>query len=337
MKAFRTLLVLLVGLGSACFVPPSGAVDAVDAPSEVIYRFPDVANMGTLETRIGERPGAVALDRIATRRHTVAAARGIVKLTAAQNRGVYFAPGVALIRRPELMEAISPDNILGFYFSFTSTGDSEDAIADQLVSKISHLKNLRIVRMGRCDVSDIGIKSLQGLPQLKILDISYTLVTSKSMPVIGRLTNLKDLTMNSVDLRQSDFSYIARLPKLSVLYLRGAQVSDAMVMALKSSKSLENIDLSNNRAITDAALPALAVMPNLKAVCLAGTSVNLQSLTKLARIKRVVLSSRDLKGTRLEDLQKTIPNLALDNYGKKSADGSRPGAEEMHLFAPTRY
>lgn len=315
-------------------MPPSSAADAA---GEVVYRFPDVANLGTLETRIGDRLGAVALDRIASRRHTVASARGMVKLTAAQNRGVYFAPGVALIRRPELMDAISPDNILGFYFSFTSTGDSEDAIADQLVAKISHLKNLRIVRIGRCDVSDIGVKSLQGLPQLKILDISYTLITGKSMPVIGRLTNLEDLTMNSVDLRQSDFSYIARLPKLSALYLRGAQVSDAMVIALKSSKSLENIDLSNNRAITDAALPALALLPNLKAVCLAGTSVNLQSLSMLARVKRVVLSDRDLKGTSLAVLQKTLPNLVLDNYGKKSSSESSPGAEEMHLFAPTRY
>jgi Leucine-rich repeat (LRR) protein len=52
--------------------------------------------------------------------------------------------------------------------------------------------------------------------------------------------------MNSVDLRQSDFSSIARLPKLTALYLRGSQVSDAMVISLKSSKSLENIDLSNN-------------------------------------------------------------------------------------------
>lgn len=334
MKAFRTLLAMLAGLCSACFIPPSSAADAA---GEVVYRFPDVANLGTLETRIGDRPGAVALDRIASRRHTVASARGMVKLTAAQNRGVYFAPGVALIRRPELMDAISPDNILGFYFSFTSTGDSEDAIADQLVAKISHLKNLRIVRIGRCDVSDVGVRSLQGLAQLKMLDISYTLITGKSMPVIGRLTNLEDLTMNSVDLRQSDFSYIARLPKLSALYLRGAQVNDAMVIALKSSKSLENIDLSNNRAITDAALPALALLPNLKAVCLAGTSVNLQSLSKLSRVKRVVLSDRDLKGTSLAVLQKTLPNLALDNYGKKSSSESSPGAEEMHLFAPTHY
>ena len=334
MKAFRPLLALLAGLCSACFMPPSGAVDAA---GEVVYRFPNVANLGTLETRTGDQPGAVALDRIASRRHAVAAAMGTVKLTLAQNRGVYFAPGVALIRHPELMDAISPDNILGFFFSFTSTGDSEDAIADRLVAKISHLKNLRIVRLGRCDVSDVGVKALQGLPQLKKLDISYSLVTRKSMPVIGHLTNLEDLTMNSVDLRRSDFSYIARLPKLSVLCLRGAQVSDAMVIALKSSKSLENIDLSNNSAITDAALPALALLPNLKAVCLAGTSVNLPSLTKLSRVKRVVLSDRDLKGASLVALQKTLPNLSLDNYGKKSSSGSSPGAEEMHLFAPTRY
>ena len=334
MKAFRTLSVLLIGLGSFCFAPPNSAGND---SADVIYRFPNVANLGALETRLGDHPGAVALDRMASRRHKVATAMGVVRLSAADNRGVYFAPGIALIRRPELIDAISPDNIQGFYFSFTSTGDSEDAIADGLVAKISHLKNLRTIKLGRCDVSDLGARGIRNLPLLRSFDLSYSLVSNKSLPVIGKLTGLEELTLNSVDLSNAAFSHIGRLPKLSALYLRNSQVTDAMINDLKPGKSLSVIDLGNNSAITDASLPALAILPNLKTVNLSGTSVNVRSLTKLARIKCVVVSRRDLKGASLAILRKSIPNLTLDIRDGQAGMGNSPGAEELHLFAPTRY
>jgi hypothetical protein len=262
---------------------------------------------------------------------------GTVKLTPAQNRGVYFLPGTALIGHPELMDAISPDNIAGFCFSFTSTGDTEDDIADRLVAKVSHLKNLSLIRLSRCDVSDVGALGLHDLPQLKLLDLSFSLVTSKSIPVIGKLTSLESLTLNNVDLAKSDFSFIARLPKLTTLYLHNSRVSDAMVNALKSSKSLRFIDLSNNSGITDASLATLASLPALRSVNLAGTSVNCRSLTKLSRIGKIVVSSRDLKGANFAILRKSIPNLSLDIQGEQAGLGNSPGAEEMHLFAPTRF
>ncbi len=333
MKAFRRLLVLTAAFVSASSVQPCFS----NAATDVIYRFPNVANLGALETRLGNHPGAVALDRIASRRHKVATAMGVVKLSAAENRGVYFSPGLALIRRPELMDAISPDNIQGFFFSFTSTGDSEDSLADGLVVKISHLKNLRNIKLGRCDVSDLGAKGIHDLPLLESLDLSYSLISNKSIPVIGKLTGLEELTLNSVDLSNSDFSYIGRLPKLSSLYLRNSQVNDAMINALKPGKSLRLIDLGNNGAITDASLPSLALLPNLKTVNLSGTSVNVRSLTKLARINCVVVSRRDLKGASLAILRKSIPNLTLDIRGGQAGMGNSPGAEEMHLFAPTRF
>ncbi len=333
MKAFRTFFVLLIGLGSVCLAQPNSAGNDT---ADVIYHFPDVANLGTLEVRAATS-GEGALDRITSRRRKVAPARGTVKLTAAQNRGVYFSPGTALISHPELIDAISPDNITGFYFTFTSTGDSEDAIADRLVAKLSHLKNLSFVRLGRCDVSDVGASGLRGLQQLKILDLSYSLITAKSIAVIGKLTSLEDLTLNNVDLSKSDFSSIGRLPKLVALYLRSSHVSDAMVNSLAPARKLVALDLSNNSAITDASLPTLASLPALRALNLSGTSVNCRSLKKLSRIAKVIVSSRELKGARLQDLRKNIPNLVLDNGGVQTGNPSSLGAEEMHLFAPTRF
>ncbi len=334
MKAFRALVVLLIGLGSVCFAQPNSAGND---SADVIYRFPNVANLGVLETRIVNSGSEGALDRMASRRHKVATAMGPVKLTPAQNHGVYFVPGTALISHPELLDAISPDNIAGFCFSFTSTGDAEDGIADRLVAKISHLKNLSLIRLVRCDVSDVGALGLHDLPQLKILDLSFTLITSKSIPVIGKLTSLENLTLNKVDLAKSDFSFIARLPKLSALYLRNSQVTDAMVTAIKSNKSLRVLDLANNTGITDASLATLASLPALRSLNLAGTSVNCRSLNKLSRIGKIVVSSRDLKGASLAILRKSLPNLSLDTQGEPAGLVNSPGAEEMHLFAPTRF
>lgn len=333
MKAFRTFFVLLIGLGSLCLAQPNSAGNT---STDVTYHFPDVANLGSLDVRIATT-GEGVLDRIASRRHRMAPARGTVKLTAAQNRGVYFTPGTALISHPELMDAISPDNITGFYFTFTSTGDSEDTIADRLVAKLSHLKNLSFVRLGRCDVSDVGVLGLRGLQQLKTLDLSYSLITGKSIAVIGKLTSLEDLTLNNVDLSKSDFSSIGRLPKLVALCLRSSQVSDTMINSLAPARKLMALDLSNNSGITDASLPTLASLPALRALNLSGTSVNFRSLNKLSQIGKIIVSSRDLKGARLKDLRKSIPNLALDIGEKEAGNPSTLGAEELHLFAPTRY
>lgn len=339
MKVLRTILALVLGLASAYYAPACSSKDVLskDSVNEVVYEFPNIPGLGTLETRVTTGIGSEKLDRMSSRRHTVANARGKVKLSAEQNKGVYFSPGQALIMRPELMKSISPDNIQAFFFSFTSTGDSEDAIADRLVANISHLKNLRYVRLGRCDVSDTGFKGLHDLPKLTGLDASYSLITSKSMPVLGKLTSLEELTLNCVDLRHSDFSHLGRLPKLMVLYLRGTQLSDAMIAALKPSKSLLTLDLTNNTAVTDASLPAISALPCLKTVCLTGTSVNLRSLTKLARIANVVISGRELKGASLGEMRKVMPNLRLDNASKPSSAQASPGAEELHLFAPTRF
>jgi len=331
-KAFRKLLVLTAAFASVSALQPCFSSAATD----VIYHFPDVPNLGSLDARIATN-GAGVLDRIASRRHRVAPARGTVKLTPAQNRGVYFTPGTALINHPELMDTISPDNITGFYFTFTSTGDSEDAIADRLVAKLSHLKNLIFVRLGRCDVSDVGALGLRGLQQLKILDLSYSLITGKSITVISKLTSLEDLTLNNVDMSKSDFSSIARLPKLAALYLRNSQVSDSMVNSLAPARKLMALDLSNNSGITDASLPTLASLPALRALNLSGTSVNCRSLNKLSRVGRIIVASRDLKGAKLQDLRKSIPNLSLDMGERDVGNPSALGAEEMHLFAPTRF
>ena len=333
MKVLQTLVAILAGLAPACFAL---AALASETPGFVVYQFPNVAGLGTLETRI-DKLGAASLDRIASRRHVVATAVGTVKVPVSENRAVYFAPGFTLTKRPELLDLISPDNIRGFYFSFTSTGDSEDAIADQLAIRLSHFKNLQFLKLCRCDVSDIGIKGLHDLPQLRQLDMSYSLITANSMPVFGKLTSLEDITMNNVDLAHADLSYFGRLPKLNALYVRGSQITDSMLKQLKPCNSLEKLDLTNNLGISDASIATLAQLPKLKYLAVSGTSINLSNLTKLARVARIVATTRDLKGRTIQDWHKTIPNLTLDGESIAKANRPKPGAEELHLFAPTRY
>ena len=68
--AFRKLFVLTAGLGLATIVQPSFSSES----SHVIYRFPNVANLGALETRVANSGSEAALDRITSRRHKVATA-----------------------------------------------------------------------------------------------------------------------------------------------------------------------------------------------------------------------------------------------------------------------
>lgn len=345
MRANRNLFLLSVALSLALTYQPcwsSGPAKAktegtAKAKSEVlVLHFPNVAGLGRLETVLG--PSAVAgLERISSNKHKLADAIGTVRLPADQCRSMCFRPGATLIKNPQLLDAIAPENIWAIRFSFTSTIDSEDALADRLVAKISHLKDLNSINLANCDVSDLGAKGLHDLPKLQRLDLGRSLITGKTVPVLGKLMSLEHLNLDCTDLANADLGPIARLPKLWGLGLHAAQIKDSQLVALKAAKGLTILDLSNNPGISDASLPTLTALEHLQYLDLSDSSIDLRLLKKLSRIKHIVVSERDLKGVSLQEMRRVVGNLALDAQVVESSKVIKPGKDELHLFAPTRY
>jgi Leucine-rich repeat (LRR) protein len=169
------------------------------------------------------------------------------------------------------------------------------------------------------------------------LDLSYTIISGKAVPVLAKLNGLEDLNLNNTNLQSADFSQLAKLPKLKSINLRTTQINDNQIKVLTTCRSITTLDISNNSAITDSTVWALSDMANLESVNVANTSVTLSGLAKLSRLKRIIVSNRDLKGQSLLQMRKKLPQLELDAESQQALKRNNPNAEDMRLFAPTRY
>ena len=309
---------------------------AAEPTAPLVYYFPNVAGLGTLETVLPIK-SLVGLDRLSSNKRKLADAVGTVKLPRLKEQLVYFRPGNALIRKPQLLDDISPENICHFRFNFTSACDAEDSIPDNLVSRISHLKNLMTIGLNNCDVTDTGVKGIHDMPKLQSVDLGHSLVTAKSLPVFSKLSGLRSLALDGLDMSGGDFNQIARLPKLSLLRLHGTQVRDSQIAALKVAKGLTVLDLSANPGITDASLVTVAALPELNYLDVSNTSVSVPALKKFPKINRIIVAERDLKGVSLKQMQKVIKNIDLNADLVQNSKVIKPGADELHLFAPTHF
>ncbi|MBP9094725.1 hypothetical protein KBI23_27140 [bacterium] len=297
---------------------------------------PPFSGLGSFEKLSNGKTDGSSLNRLETRKVKLAKAQGKFKLKYYPGETISFVPGPALVRNPDLISSIPPDNIFGFEFSFNSVDDSEDAVADRLVAKLSRFNNLHSICLNRCDVTDSGITGLRNLPQLQSLDLGHTFITGASLAVICKLTGLRELSLNSDNLGGANFAHFSRLPELVFLNLTGAEIDDAMVSKLSSCKNLRILILSRNSKVTNASLSTFASMGKLEILEIVDTSIDVRNLKLLSRLKCIVVSERDLKGSSVEQLKKIAPCLVVDGSTNSKTRSTKPGKEELYLFAPYR-
>ncbi|MCE9561734.1 MAG: hypothetical protein K8U57_06725, partial [Planctomycetes bacterium] len=123
--------------------------------------------------------------------------------------------------------------------------------SDADIDHFDHLPGLLRVRLGRCRVTDAGLKKLSAIPNAaKITALSLT---------SGEITN-------------AGFAHLKAFESLTSLELIGTKVTDAGVKALLDLPTLTSLDLSHS-ALTDEALLTLAGLKNLQKLNLRDTRV----------------------------------------------------------------
>ena len=162
------------------------------------------------------------------------------------------------------------------------------SISDRALKELSKIKTLREVYVCNCpNVTSDGIKSLQFLPELTVLDASYckALIESKTVTVLDfpkleslsvdfrieiKSSRLKDLIISYVSEFDDDsFTFFDTLPSLECLCLDNCQnVSDAGIKRLVRFKNLKLLSLNDCPLITDRSLDYLKENnPTLSVAC----------------------------------------------------------------------
>jgi hypothetical protein len=113
-------------------------------------------------------------------------------------------------------------------------------------------------------VSDAELVSLNALPQLQTLDLSYALVTDAGLVHLKGLTHLQDLNLNGSKVGDAGLVYLKGLEQLRVLSLSGTKISGAGLVNLKGLNQLQRLFLQNTK-VTDAGVKDLQkALPDCK-------------------------------------------------------------------------
>ncbi len=148
-------------------------------------------------------------------------------------------------------------------FYFANSDPSDKTL--QEIAKIESIWCLEIP--GSTSYTDEGVRSISKLPNLRILNIGNNVnITEKSLHYLAQ-----SKTLGSIDLTMIPLKNLAVLknPELFQINANGTQVDDSNVIKLAHLKTLRALSLSYTK-ITDACIPALCSMKNLKSLQVKG-------------------------------------------------------------------
>lgn len=227
--------------------------------------------------------------RIDGEKVTAAGVASLANCTKLQKLVVFKCPGMkgdalaALAGMKELKE-------LEFIY-----GPSIDKAGSVHVGKLTGLKKVRFNGVG-----PDGMSGITGLNNLEGLDLTYSDANDSHLKDIGKLTGLKELSLYATRITDDGLKSLAGMPALKVLSLtENRQLTDAALTAVAAIPNLESLRASNCLKITGSGLKDLAKHAKLKELWINGNPVTDENAVVLKDLK--TLERLDLAGTKVSD------------------------------------
>ena len=193
---------------------------------------------------------------------------------------------------PKLRELDAPNTLLG------SRGLGEVAklpaieivrlgsapVTDGALHGLRYTKTLTELHLSGTKVTDTEMRELGGLDKLRVLDVSNTVVQGDGFDRLP--TSLRKLVLDGSKFDNRGAKHLARLTELVTLSAAGCPVSDAGLVALKSSTKLTKVTLADTKA-GDATARLLGALPLLEIAGFDRTPLTDAGLRELARAPRL--------------------------------------------------
>lgn len=195
--------------------------------------------------------------------------------------------------------------------------NGSEIVDNRTISHLSNLKSLTYLVLNDTRISDRAMQTVKELPRLRVLKVSRTKVDDLGMRNLAGMESLEELHLSGSRVGSRGISLLADCPNLTELFLQGPDTTDRPLAGLKDSKQLKNLylngdydfrekrsiptritlngirlvseleqlellHLTDNPQITDAAVPYLSKMKNLRTLKLEGTSITPQGGRKIA-------------------------------------------------------
>jgi serine/threonine protein kinase/Leucine-rich repeat (LRR) protein len=152
---------------------------------------------------------------------------------------------------------------------------------DGSLRMLRDLKHLRFAIFFGCQtVNDDGLKTLGGIPSLRLLILGDNPITDRGLAELHNLTALEVLNIGGQGITAEGMTFIAKLPSLVTLTLRAAQVDSLGLSRLKEVATLESLTLEGE-PFSDSCVDGLADLRSLRKLILVETKISAEGLSKL--------------------------------------------------------
>ena len=160
-----------------------------------------------------------------------------------------------------------------------------EKVTDALVERLEGLRQLRRLDLYGADVSDAGMEHFKRLTQLQSLGLSGTKITDAGLECVEGLTQLQSLALNFTIVTDAGLKHLEGLRQLKTLGLSGTKITDAGLEYLKGLTRLKVLYLRNTR-VTGTGLERLTGLPQLVALDLTATQITDAGLEHLKGLTR---------------------------------------------------
>lgn len=182
-------------------------------------------------------------------------------------------------------------------------------VPEDLLQDIAHLRQLRMLNLGQTNVTDASLRTIGEFKSLLFLSLGQTQVTDRALIPIGQLPELIALELSDCPITDAGLNHLKDLHALDGLYLVNTETGDEAIRIIAQDHPQVNT-LWVGRRTTDAAIPDLLKLKNLRQLGLVNCEISEEGIARLAAESD--LGSLAISGPDVSDgVLKSLPSLKL--------------------------
>jgi hypothetical protein len=225
-----------------------------------------------------------------------------------------FTASYPCCERPSMLDSFRPDEINNLDVSY------KESSTDEVLSHVDKWTNLQILNIGTSEITDRGLGYLNGNSSLRDLRTADTAVTGKGIAALKCLNHLERLEVNMLPEAPYLLKALRGSKCLKILNIRCCKLTDDDLKNLSTITSLKDLDISENKQITDNGLQYLN-LPNLRGLSMKRckiTEASFPLLKSLPRLNNISIAD-DWSPQKQELFQKMRPDVAIrpDNSSRQ--------------------
>ncbi|MBP9094302.1 hypothetical protein KBI23_25015 [bacterium] len=215
-------------------------------------------------------------------------ARGLVKVP--RDKLVKMFPGAQFFLHPECLLKLPPDGIDYINLRFTAMTDADDSVSDRLIPYVHHLSGLKGIDLDKSETTDAGLAKLGTMPELRALALAETMVTGKCLGQLSGCKKLEALRFGKGAIDNESLRYLKEFPQLGNLELSRTNLSLRGLEHVTKCTKLRALDVNENSAIDDRAVPLFLKLSKLEHLYIKHTKISFAGVMQLSKMGLLKIS-----------------------------------------------